>query len=635
MTRPLDVICLGRAAVDLYGQQLGGRLEDMQGFAKSLGGSSGNLAAGLARLGVRSAMLTRVGDEAMGRFVREALAVEGVDVTHVSTDPHRLTGLVILGIAGPDAFPHIFFRENCADLGLAASDFDGDFIASSRALAITGTHLSTPGTRAAVHAAVALAASHGSRVILDIDYRPVLWGLAAPGAGASRFVASSVVTAELQKLLPRCDLVVGTEEELRIAGGAATTAEALARVQALTAATIVVKHGADGCTIHPADGPGGRREPLRAGGFPVTVLNTLGAGDAFLAGFLSRWLADAPLEECARTGNACGALVVARHGCTPAMPTAMELADFLDRAPSLTRPDLDPGLTHLHLATTTRRPRRDLYILAFDHRRQLEQLAARSGAPLTRIPRFKELVAAAFDSVARDEPHPERLGVIVDDRYGSAVLPGLTNAGYWVGRAIEVPGSWPVEFEARESPGLVLQGWPARHVIKCLVLCHPDDPIDTRLAQEARVVQLHLDAVALERELLLEVVLRRELPANDATTARILQRFYHLGVRPAWWKLEAQSPAAWTALSQVIAREDPHCNGVLLLGLDAPEEQLRAAFATAAPHPLCRGFAVGRSIFGYAAREWLGGRMDDETVIVDVAARYRRLIHLWQAVRPA
>ena len=116
MDKKLDVVCLGRAAVDLYGQQFGGRLEDMQSFAKYLGGSSGNLAAGLARLGLRSSMLTRVGDEHMGRFVREALESEGVDISHVITDPDRLTGLVVLGISGKDSFPHIFFRENCAEI---------------------------------------------------------------------------------------------------------------------------------------------------------------------------------------------------------------------------------------------------------------------------------------------------------------------------------------------------------------------------------------------------------------------------------------------------------------------------------------------------------------------------------------
>ncbi|MCE3283997.1 MAG: 5-dehydro-2-deoxygluconokinase, partial [Steroidobacteraceae bacterium] len=236
----LDVICLGRAAVDLYGQQVGGRLEDMQSFAKYLGGSSANLAAGLARLGLRPAMLTRVGDEHMGRFVREQLAHEGVDVSHVGTDPDRLTGLVVLGIAGTDAYPHVFFRTRCADMGLVVEDFDEAWIASARALAVTGTHLSTAPTRRAVLQAMQWARTHGRRVVLDIDYRPVLWGLASAGAGDNRYVAAHAVTQVLQEFLGFCDLLVGTEEEIRIAGGLDDTDAALQSIRQWSNATVVL-----------------------------------------------------------------------------------------------------------------------------------------------------------------------------------------------------------------------------------------------------------------------------------------------------------------------------------------------------------------------------------------------------------
>src|SRR5690606_17878608 len=236
-----DVICLGRAAVDLYGQQSGGRLEDMQSFAKYLGGSSGNLAAGLARLGVRSAMLTRVGDEPMGRFVREQLAREGVDVTQVKTDPDRLTALVVLGILSADDIPHIFFREQCADMGLCADDIDEAFIASARMLAITGTHLSTTSTRNAVQKAIDAARNGGTKVVLDIDYRPVLWGLASAGEGASRFAESQEITGILQGFLPHCDFIVGTEEEIAIAGGETDTVKALITIRSLSDAVIVLK----------------------------------------------------------------------------------------------------------------------------------------------------------------------------------------------------------------------------------------------------------------------------------------------------------------------------------------------------------------------------------------------------------
>lgn len=627
--RPRDVICLGRAAVDLYGQQLGGRFEDVQTFAKYLGGSSANVAFGLARLGLRSAMLTRVGDEPMGRFVRATLERAGVDVSHVATDPHRLTALVLLGIAGRDDFPHIFYRENCADMGLAADDFDAAYIGSSRMLAITGTHLSSESTAAAVMKAVRLARAQGTLVVFDIDYRPVLWGLAGAGDGANRFVASPEVTRRIAAILPECDLIVGTEEEIRIAGGHADTDTARAAIRDAGHATIVVKRGAAGCTIHPPTG-----EAIEVPGFPVEVLNTLGAGDAFLSGLLCGRLAGDDWRRAGALGNACGALVVSRHGCAPALPSRIELDEFLARAPDIRRPDRDARLVQLHDATTTRRPRDHLYVLAFDHRRQLEQLAGSVGAPVERITRFKSLVADAVERVAREVPWRDRIGVIVDERYGADVLSRMTHAGHWVGRAIEIPGSRPLELEPRNHSGLPLLSWPANQVIKCLVFYHPDDPLELRLAQEERVTELAQDARELGRELLLEVVASgRGHAVDDTTVARALRRFYNLGVRPAWWKLEPPTRSAWPRIQDLIMEYDPHCNGVLLLGLDAPEARLRAGFEHAAPFAICRGFAVGRSIFGQPAREWMRGTLTDEAVVDELANRYVRLAGLWRELR--
>ena len=171
MTRPLDVITIGRSSVDLYGAQVGGRLEDMRSFEKYIGGSPTNMAAGAARLGLRSAVITGVGDEHMGRFIREELARAGVDLRGVKTDPDRLTALVILGIRDERRFPLIFYRENCADMGLTEDDVDPAFIAEARAVVATGTHLSHPRTEAAVLKALRLARESGARTGLDIDYR--------------------------------------------------------------------------------------------------------------------------------------------------------------------------------------------------------------------------------------------------------------------------------------------------------------------------------------------------------------------------------------------------------------------------------------------------------------------------------
>src|SRR5690606_36776960 len=129
------------------------------------------------------------------------------------------------------------------------------------------------------------------------------------------------------------------------------------------------------------------------------------------------------------------------------------------------------------------------------------------------------------------------------------------------------------------------------------------------------------------------IVSASRLPCDERTVARAMQRIYNLGVKPAWWKIEPPSREAWPLVEEAIATHDPDCNGVLLLGLDAPEDVLRLAFERAATVPRCRGFAVGRSIFGAAAREWLYGRIDDAAVIDDVADRYSRLIGLWRRLR--
>tara|TARA_R110002095_G_scaffold44783_6_gene40337 strand:+ start:1031 stop:1615 length:585 start_codon:yes stop_codon:yes gene_type:complete len=190
----LDVITIGRSSVDLYGAQIGGRLEDMRSFNKYVGGSPTNMAVGTARLGLKSALITRVGNEHMGRFICETLAAEGVETGGIVTDPERLTALVLLGIRDQEQFPLIFYRENCADMALCEADIDPDFIGRARCVTVTGTHLSNPQTEAAVLKALRIAREKGLKTALDIDFRPNLWGLAGHGEGESRFIASAKVT---------------------------------------------------------------------------------------------------------------------------------------------------------------------------------------------------------------------------------------------------------------------------------------------------------------------------------------------------------------------------------------------------------------------------------------------------------
>ena len=631
MAKQLDVVTVGRSSVDLYGEQVGGRLEDMASFAKYVGGCPTNIAVGTARLGLRSALITRVGDEHLGRFIQEQCAREGVDISGIVTDPHRLTALVILGIRDKDTFPLIFYRENCADAALSEADIDEALIARAKAVVVTGTHLSTASLNAASRKAMRLAHAHGGKVVLDIDYRPVLWGLTGHGLGEERFVASDEVTAHLQRILPECDLIVGTEEEIHIAGGSTDTMAAIRAVRAAAPeALIVVKRGPMGCTAFPGAIPATIDEGVSGPGFPVEVFNVLGAGDAFMSGFLRGWLRDLPLAECCRLANACGAFAVSRHGCAPAIPSWAELEGFLKTGSEHRRLREDARLEQIHWATNRSRQWPQILAFAFDHRAQFEEMCARVGTSPEHVPYFKRLALSAAMMTADGR---EDGGILLDGRFGQEALDQATGKGLWIGRPVELPGARPIRFEGGPDLGCSLREWPAEHCVKCLVFYHPDDPADLRAEQERQVLILADASRRTGHDLLLEVIpSKSEAPVDERTLARAMRRFYALGVHPDWWKLpDPGSDAAWGDIAGVIEAHDPHCRGVLLLGLDAPEAELVAAFATARRHPVCKGFAVGRTIFGKPAEEWLAGRINDQQAIQAMASAYRRLIDAWEA----
>jgi 5-dehydro-2-deoxygluconokinase len=630
MTPTLDVITIGRASVDLYGQQVGGRLEDMASFSKAVGGCPANIAIGTARLGLKSGLITRVGDEAMGRFIREQMEREGVATKGIVTDRERLTALVILGVRDEDSFPLIFYRDNCADMALIEADIDESFVASAAAVVVTGTHFSRESTAAAQRKAIRIAKANGRKVVLDVDYRPNLWGLLGHGAGESRYVRSDTVTEHLKPILADCDLIVGTEEELHIAGGSEDTLAAIRAIRSISKATIVCKRGPMGCVVFPGEIPASLEDGVKGPGFPVEVYNVLGAGDAFLSGFLRGWLKDEALETCCAYANASGAFAVSRLLCSPEIPTFPELQHFLKEGSRHKALRFDEAINHIHWSTTRRPADGTLMALAIDHRMQLEAMAKEAGAPVDRIPDFKVLAVKAAARVADGRPG---FGMLLDGTYGREALFRAADHPFWIGRPVELPGSRPLDFEGQGSIGAQLIEWPVGHTIKCLCFYHPDDTPEMKASQERELLRIHDAARRIGRELLVEIIAGKHGALGTATVADILQRLYDLGIKPDWWKLEPQKEkAAWHAIGAVITRNDPYCRGIVLLGLEAPENELEAAFAAAASEPQVKGFAVGRTIFSDAARRWLKGEITDEAAIADMAGRFGRLVEAWQRV---
>lgn len=629
----LDVITIGRSSVDLYGQQIGSKLEDIASFAKSVGGCPSNIAIGTARLGLKSGLITRVGDEQMGRFIREQAAREGVATDGIITDPERLTALVLLAVEAEGVSPMIFYRTDCADMALDESDIDADFIRSSRSVLVSGTHFSKPNTEAAQRKAIRIAKENGAKVIFDIDYRPNLWGLAGHAAGFERYVKSDRVSDKMKTVLPDCDLIVGTEEEIMIASGADDVLGSLKAIRAISPATIVLKRGAMGCIIY--DGPisDDLEDGIVGDGFPIEVYNVLGAGDAFMSGLLRGWLSGEDHRTSATWANACGAFAVSRLLCSPEYPTWDELDFFLKTGSKHRALRKDEAINHIHWATNRRGPDIPLLMaLACDHRMQLADVADELGVAHSKISEFKRLTVEAAARVAGGRPG---YGMLLDECYGrDAFFDAAAKDFTWIGRPVELPGSKPLRFEFGQDIGSQLIDWPVDHCIKCLCFYHPEDPAALKDEQQQKLRSLFEAARKVGRELLIEIIAGKNGPLTDTTISIALQELYDLGIKPDWWKLEPQaSPDAWRNIETVIARNDPYCRGIVLLGLEAPTDELVKAFEATKAAPSVKGFAVGRTIFAEPARGWLSGRICDEEAIADMAGRFKVLTDAWLKTR--
>jgi len=307
-----DVLTMGRVSVDLYPEQLGVPLAAVRTFAKSLGGSPTNVAVGAARLGHRAAVITKVGDDGFGPYVREALRGFGVDDRFVGTHPTLRTPIVFCEIYPPDRFPLLFYREPTApDMTLARDELPMDDIRDASLVWTTGTGLSAEPSRSATLAA--LDTARGIR-IHDLDHRPSLW---PHGEDARRWAREAV---------KRARVIVGNTDEMEMATDSRDPETAARALRALGAEIVVVKRGMDGAS---AFGAGGRAD---ARAIPVEVVCGLGAGDAFGAGLAHGLLSGWTLERTVVFANAAGAIVASRLACADAMPTPAEVDALLRKA---------------------------------------------------------------------------------------------------------------------------------------------------------------------------------------------------------------------------------------------------------------------------------------------------------------
>ena len=326
---------MGRSSIDLYANEVGSPFIDIKNFAAYVGGSPTNISVGLRRLGSKTAILTGLGQDPVGDFILDFLRKEDVETQFSPRKEGHRTSAVVLGIEPPNKFPLVYYRDNCADIELTIDDVLATPIAESRVFQFAGTNLYQDPCRSATLFAVELAQKSETEVILDIDFRPDQWHDPR---------AFGVV---IRSVLPNVDIVLGTDDEInavmladpnqmeltdsqvsdtKVHGDVNT---AIKSILSLGPKAVLQKRGSDGVRVHLKQEDGLSKQ-IEALGFPVDIYNILGAGDAFAAGFIYGYINGWGWYEAAQLGNACGAIVVTKHGCANFMPTYNEVMTFVE-----------------------------------------------------------------------------------------------------------------------------------------------------------------------------------------------------------------------------------------------------------------------------------------------------------------
>jgi 5-dehydro-2-deoxygluconokinase len=307
----MDVCVLGRIGYDLYALEHHRPLPEVERFERKLGGSSANMAVGLARLGLKVGMVSALGDDALAEYLLAFLRCEGVDTAFVRRVAGYNTSLCLTEVSPPDRFPQVFYRREAADTRVEAGPAQLAYVRQARMFITNGTSLAADPSREATLQALAAARSASTRTVFDVDYR------------ASSWPSPEEAGRQARRALAHVDVVLGNEDELALLTGEREGAAQIRAVLKAGAGLVVRKLGARGVEAHSRD------SSATAAPFEVDVVSTIGAGDGFASGFLDALHRDRPLSECLSQGNAAAAIVVSRVGCSDAMPYRDELEAFL------------------------------------------------------------------------------------------------------------------------------------------------------------------------------------------------------------------------------------------------------------------------------------------------------------------
>ena len=344
-----QVGCVGRIVLDIYGNQLGNQIPDMHSYSTYIGGSSANIAVGLSRLGVKTTFISKVGNDNVGNFLRNRLIQEKVNVSQLQNDSKKQTGLCILSIYKPNDQPRDIFAQDSASFNHQTKDINLSKLKKLKIIIINGSHFAKINTRKVCEKIINFAKKNNIKLVMDVDYRPALWGLISASQGNTMYVKSSNVTKILQKYIKYFNYVVGTNDEINILGGSEKVDLSLKKIFHIIKNGVVVhKLGKRGCRIYDINSNKSKFVTVKS--FKSTVVNAQGAGDSFLSGFVKGLISNLPFSKCGLIANACGAIIVSRHACSDSSPSMDEINFYLS-SKNKQATIKNPKFLHLHWQT--------------------------------------------------------------------------------------------------------------------------------------------------------------------------------------------------------------------------------------------------------------------------------------------
>lgn len=598
-THAVEVLSLGRTYINLESEQIGCSLKTARSFRKNISGTCALVSIGLSRLGRYCALLSKIGTDPLGDYIKETLTSEKIDPSLLITDPHHATLIALNSSA---------FYEHHSLLELQENEIDPKMIGHAKALFLTSEIFCHDASHRAARKAIIAAKDNHTKIILALEFWPSL-GHYCPSQQS------------LETILPFCNLIFGYEEEFQAFANTQNTFEALTHLRALTDATLVVKCPKENY-VFPDVITDHWKTLARHGQFDSIQFASLHEHAAFIAGFIDGWLKGEPPSNALKQA-------ILSEQISQTTPEYLGLPSEKLLKHKVLKETKPAYFKHLHYVTTRHIHTAPQCLLNLGYHSHWEKMAASFNASKEMIQKAKALITQGLFSLNESQTP---IGLITDEKPGDELIHIPIPAQAMLARSIELENEIPLRFATTQDLSHTLLKWPSEHIAKVSITYHPDDKYVTRGEQEAMLLSLYQACRDTEHPLLIDITPPTNSLITASTLGHIMQRFYDLGVYPDWWQFAfPRDQRSWDSIHRVIEDNDPDCLGTFIQLPTTTLEQLSAILDQAIKQPLCKGIVLGKGLIQPVVEQWLSQKIADHILIEQIKPLFHQIMTLWQS----